>query len=670
MIPVFTVGDICKKCYSCVRTCPTKAIEVHGGQANIIEHKCIACGNCVAMCSQRAKRVVSSVEQTLEFLKQDDAKVFALLAPSFPAAFLDVEPDKLLGAVRACGFDGLFEVAFGADLVSYRYHQLYKSIDDPTEDFMISSPCPAVVSFVEKIYPNLVPHLAPSLSPMEAMARVIRDKIDPGAKIVFIGPCVAKKSERTRLKIVDAVLTFSELTDLFDRQVIEPGQCVPSDFDPPHSNLGKIYPLTGGLLKAADIDSDIIDSPVYVVEGAERVRELLKVLSTRVKNGESVVNKFFDLLFCEGCIAGPEMPNTLSHYERKKYIVQFMKNRSIVHNIEEWASSHEQYLDVDLSKSFYPAEKVDYSIPEEEIERILAMTDKHSPEDELNCRACGYESCREKAQAVYRGIAEVEMCLPFLISKLEKTVLDVKENQMKLLQAEKLASMGQMAAGIAHEINNPLGVVLMYSHLLKDEVDESSGASKDLDRIISEAERTRKIVQGILNFAREEKIDRRSIAINELVREACEEIVSGNNDRFDIVYDFDVNLGEHLIDPGQLKQVFHNIVRNAMDIMSGGGPIRIRTREGEDEFTVKIMDSGPGIPEEHLTKIFSPFFTTKPVGKGTGLGLPVCYGIVKMHEGTIRAGNNPDRGAFFEMKIKHHRAKKFKSPEGEFIGTN
>ncbi len=110
-------------------------------------------------------------------------------------------------------------------------------------------------------------------------------------------------------------------------------------------------------------------------------------------------------------------------------------------------------------------------VPEEDIRRILAVTGKVRPEDELNCRACGYGSCREKAVAVYRGIAEVEMCLPYLITKLETAISDLKENQSRLIHAEKLASMGQMAAGIAHELNNPLGVILMYAHLLKEDLE-------------------------------------------------------------------------------------------------------------------------------------------------------------------------------------------------------
>ena len=132
MVSVYTVGDLCKKCYSCVRECPTKAIEVHAGQADIIESLCISCGRCVLTCTQNAKRIRSSTAAVQGLLTERQAggrPVYALLAPSFPAAFLDVEPERLVGAIRALGFDGVFEVAFGADLVSYEYYRRFRELE-------------------------------------------------------------------------------------------------------------------------------------------------------------------------------------------------------------------------------------------------------------------------------------------------------------------------------------------------------------------------------------------------------------------------------------------------------------------------------------------------------------------------------------------------------------
>ena len=656
---VYTVGEICRKCYSCVRACPTNAIEVHSGQADIIDNLCVSCGYCVNMCSQNAKRIRSSIEKVLELLDKADGKpVYALVAPSFPSAFIEFQPEQLVGGLRRLGFDGVFEVAFGADLVSHEYYRRFRSIvqsDQPSCDFLISSPCPAVVSYVEKVHPRLVPHLAPVVSPMEAMARVVRERVDPDGNVVFIAPCVAKKQEARRSELVDQVLTFQELVELFDTRSIDCRGLEPKEFDPPQANLGRLYPVTGGLLKASSIDSDLLGSPVYVVEGQERVSDILAVLEQRVAGGIPCANKLFDLLFCEGCIAGPVIPNDLSFFERRRYIIQYMKKRPLIEDIDLWAAQNDEYLDIELEKAFYPSPGTEPTPSEEEIRKVLAQTNKYSPADELNCRACGYNSCREKAVAVIRGVAEVEMCLPYLISQLETVITDLKNNQARLIQAEKLASMGQMAAGIAHEINNPLGVVLMYAHLLKEELGPEATATEDADTIIREAERTRKIVQGILNFARKEKIDRADVEINQLRGDAAASIAGiANSESIDIDLDLDERLTVHQVDPNQLRQVLDNILKNAVEFMPDGGKITICSEEGEESFLIRISDTGPGIPEEHMSKLFSPFFTTKPVGQGTGLGLPVCYGIVKMHGGSIQAGNNPEGGAFFTIHIKHH----------------
>jgi signal transduction histidine kinase/Fe-S-cluster-containing hydrogenase component 2 len=647
VVAVTTVGEVCKKCYSCVRTCPTKAIEVHSGQAQIVEERCVSCGFCVSACSQGAKRVRSSVAEVDGLLRS--RRTVALVAPSFPAAYLDLEPGQVVAALRAAGFAGVYEVAAGADLVSAEYRRLFDTLDrkDPAQ-FLIASPCPAVVSYVEKIHPELVGHLAPVMSPMEATAKLVREQLDPGARAVFIGPCVAKKDEIQRLGLVEEVLTFLELEDLWRSRDVRPSSLPSVDFDKPHANLGRLYPVTGGLLKAAGIGADLLESPVYVVEGKERVADILAVLSSRKRSGKPVVNKLFDLLFCEGCIAGPAFPNQLTFYERRRFIVDYVRSRP-----SPPAERPPAYPAVNLAKTFGPRAVVEPVPTEDEIRAILAKTNKNGPQDELNCRACGYRSCRDKAIAVHRGLAEVEMCLPYLISRLETSIQDLQHNQHRLIQAEKLASMGQMAAGIAHEINNPLGVVLMYSHLLKDELESTSRAAGDAAKIIAEAERTRTIVRGILNFARQEKLDRVATDINALVRSAVDGLrLLDPEGTLRVVLDLQANLSPRDVDPAQLRQVLDNVLKNAAEVMPGGGTVTVQTRGGEGEFVVTIRDTGPGIPVENLDRIFVPFYTTKPVGKGTGLGLPVCYGIVKMHGGSITAGNNPDGGAWFEIKIR------------------
>jgi two-component system NtrC family sensor kinase len=200
--------------------------------------------------------------------------------------------------------------------------------------------------------------------------------------------------------------------------------------------------------------------------------------------------------------------------------------------------------------------------------------------------------------------------------------------------------------------------VLMYSHLLKEELAEASKGREDVERIIAEAERTRAIVRGILNFAREEKVERTPTDINALMTSSVNELLTTSpKGKFRVEFRLDAALGLQQVDAGQLRQVFDNLVKNAVEAMPDGGIIRASTEDGDGEFTVTISDTGPGISEENLPKMFSPFFTTKKVGKGTGLGLSVCYGIVKMHGGTIQAANNATGGgACFTVRLKCHTA--------------
>jgi two-component system NtrC family sensor kinase len=661
LLGVYTAGEHCKKCYSCVRICPTKAIVVHSGEANIVAEKCISCGYCVDGCSQGAKKVRSSVAGVTALL-ESGRPCAAMLAPSFPAAFPGLDAPRLVGALWACGFAGVYEVARGADLVSEEYLHLYRELlASGDQRFIISSPCPAVVSYVEKICPGLVPFLAPVKSPMEAMATVVRerrggvDTHDEPVAVVFIGPCVAKKDEAVRSSLVDEVLTFQEMRELFETRGVDPGRQQSRDFDPPRASLGRIYPVTGGLLRAAAIDDDLMENLVAVVEGSTRVTELLQSLNESVRAGKPVETRLFDLLFCEGCIAGPAITSDLDLQGRKKLVVDYMKGTPPPPDAAEGLAGN-GHCGLDLSKAFHAEPRVEVPVPEEEIRRILAATGKVRPGDELNCRACGYGSCREKAVAVFRGIAEVEMCLPYLITKLETAISDLKENQTRLIHAEKLASMGQMAAGIAHELNNPLGVILMYANILKEDIEGGTGTGRqreDVERIIRESERSRSIVRGILNFAREEKVDREPTDINALLSEAIEAAHALDAaGQVRVERDLDDALGLCRVDRRQIRQVFDNIIRNAVEAMPNGGSLTVESRKGVGQFTVAISDTGPGIPVENLPKLFSPFFTTKPAGKGTGLGLVVCYGIVKMHGGTIEAANRPGGGARFEITVR------------------
>ena len=244
---VSTILARCKRCYSCIRECPAQAIKVINGQATVIHERCIVCGHCVKVCSQNAKRIASDIAKVRdEILTQP--KAIAIVAPSFAASFPN-DYLKLPGALRKLGFSKVIEAAFGADLISSHYLKVFESENKET---VISSACPAVVNYIEKYHTDLVPNLAKMVSPMIAMGRYLKANLGSDYKVVFIGPCIAKKQEYFDDEVrgaIDAVLTFTEIKQMFADQEIDPGKMEESNFDPPHAYMGKAFPLAGGLLK-------------------------------------------------------------------------------------------------------------------------------------------------------------------------------------------------------------------------------------------------------------------------------------------------------------------------------------------------------------------------------------------------------------------------------------
>jgi len=198
--------------------------------------------------------------------------------------------------------------------------------------------------------------------------------------------------------------------------------------------------------------------------------------------------------------------------------------------------------------------------------------------------------------------------------------------------------MGQLSAGIAHELNNPLGVISMYSNILKDESKDGDPIRKDLDLIVEQADRCKKIVGGLLNFARKNQVNTESTDIIEFCRRSLLSVVIPSNITTSFISKLETLEAE--IDKDQMMQVLTNLEKNAIDAMPDGGKLSIEVEDHGLDFEIIITDEGCGIKEENMEKIFTPFFTTKEIGKGTGMGLPLVYGIIKMHKGQINVTSN------------------------------
>ena len=660
---VTTISEHCRVCYTCVRECPAKAIRITEGQAEVIPERCIGCGNCVRVCSQGAKQVLDACGDVLDLLEGED-RVAAIVAPSFPAEFPENDHMQVVGMLRALGFDSVHEVAFGADLVAEAYRDLLTNADAALR--YIATSCPAIVGYVERYAPGLVPALAPIVSPMVAMARALRQLDGRGEdmRIVFIGPCIAKKGEAASREVqneIDAALTFAELQSLLEAKKITAGKTEPVDFDPPHAGPGALFAISRGLLQAAKIEEDLIAGQVVAADGRMNFVEAIREFETGDLDA-----RLLEVLCCNGCIMGAGMTCDIPKFRRRSRVSQFVRQRWQEADQRAWRQYREALADLDLSRGY---NSDDQRIPEpsaQEMAAIFARMGKFDPEDELNCGACGYDTCREHAVAIHKNLAESEMCLPYTIEQLRTTVSDLAVSNERLantrealMHSERLASMGQLAAGVAHEVNNPLGVVLMYAHLLLEEYsDQDTETREDLAMIVEQADRCKKIVARLLDFARQNKVVLQPTNLRELVDSNLRVIKIPDAIKLSIEHEPGCDPVADL-DGDQVTQVLINLASNAVDAMPEGGELKVTTDGTDDEVILTVTDTGTGIPEDHRNKVFEPFFTSKQMGKGTGLGLAVTYGIIKMHRGDIRIESNTDpamgpTGTKFTVHIPRH----------------
>jgi len=656
MTVVSTIKEKCRRCYTCVRKCPAKAIKVEEGQAKVMTERCIACGSCIKVCRQEAKSIRDSIAP-LKDLFWNSQSIVACLAPSFPAAFPQAKAGQIISAIRRLRSSAVMEVAFGADLVAKAHARWTKRNG---QKLYISSPCPALVLYIKKYFPSLVSNLTPIISPMIAMGRVIKRVYRPGAKVVFIGPCIAKKAEIDDPEVagdVDAVLTFVELDQMFQEAGLVLERLPESDPDGPTPRLGRIFPVPGGLLRSASLKEDIFRNQILVTEGKEACTQILHELLEG-----AVEAKFLDLLFCEGCINGPAFPNELSVFSRKELVANYVQTRLKNEREDRHKADVRKYQKVRLRRSFTPEDRRLTTPSPDIIREILRRTNKIHPEDELNCGACGYVSCQEKASAVYWGLAENEMCLPYLIDQLEENLnrlaqshKELGETHQQLIQSEKMASVGQLAAGVAHEINNPLGTILLYSHMILEKLEKKDARREELETIAKEATRCRDIVRGLLDFARQRKLQVENVNVNKILREVLSLVANQPSfQKVEMTTSLDPSLPLTGGDPVQLKEVFLNILSNAGEAMPDGGKVDVASKfldGATNSIEVMIRDTGQGIPPENLDKIFMPFFTTKKIGQGTGLGLAIAYGIVKMHRGAIDVKSKVGEGTTFWVKL-------------------
>lgn len=438
----------CRHCYKCVRNCSVKAISVRNEQAHIIREACIHCGHCLEVCPQNAKTFASDMERVKGYLRQGMRTIISL-APSYLGVLEYERPGQVVDALQKLGFFEVRETAEGAALVTREYQKLLR---EGTMENLITTCCPSVNDLIEKYYPTLTKYMTPVVSPMIAHGRLIKKIYGEDVKVVFLGPCIAKKEEAVGdervFGAIDAILTFEELGGWLKAEGITISECEEKPFGNPDPKINRIYPVGGGIVKSV-MEQNVMEDTYHklYVDGLDDCMELFESM----ERGE-LSHCFIEANVCDGgCIKGPASD---------RWQNSFVKARVQIETQVEHAAASEEipYGEIPMQKTFFDRSQHEQLPTEEELTALLQAIGKYKKEDELNCGACGYSTCRAKATAVFQGKAELGMCLPYAIAQAESMsniVLDVTPNLIFVIDDEmrirECNRMAQQYLGVSRE---------------------------------------------------------------------------------------------------------------------------------------------------------------------------------------------------------------------------
>ena len=468
--PIYTQSRECQDCHKCIRECPVKAIRVEDGYARVVPELCIMCGNCVLACPSNAKRVRDDLP-TAKALLKSGRKVIASLAPSFVAQFSGVRPAQLIHALKALGFFAVSETALGAQQVSASVNAQMRG--EPKQ-IWISSACPVVVDFIGKYHSECQPHVFGVLSPLLTHCKILRAHYGDDIATVFIGPCIAKKTEAEQHpELLDAVLTFEDLDRWFKEEHIRLAEIeeTPADrFEPEEAEEGALYPIDGGMVPGVAGNSGVNSAQFMSFSGISNVEQALKGIS-EWKPGHNV---FFELTACAGsCVNGPKAARGTSVARRRYDIVHYAKP----------APEQPRALSVGIDRQYVASPIARNEFTELQLRDALRTVGKYSAEDELNCGGCGYDSCRDFAHALIARNAERMMCATYtrklaqkkanaLLEKMPSAVVIVNED---LNIIESNSNFVHLFAEDEEEAKNlegsALSTVIPFSYLFKRVLD-------------------------------------------------------------------------------------------------------------------------------------------------------------------------------------------------------
>ena len=422
LYPIFTEKTECQDCYKCVRNCPCKAIRVENGHAMVLPELCVLCGRCVTDCPAHAKHVRDDLVKTKQ-LFNISKKVFVSLAPSFASEFSDYTIEELCAALKLLGFYSVSETALGADIVSKEMAlRLQKAITQKDNSLksklVLSSACPAAVEYIRHQLPEFAACISDCASPLLAHARYIKKTYGEDSRIVFVGPCIAKKREADIFNEIDIAISFADLRKWLTDSGLTPNnkkikeyleESSQIGFVPERAGKGTLYPLDGGMCSAIKkyekIFPELNQIKMVSVSGIDQIPSVLKGI-----NNETLTEPLFiEFLSCAGgCVNGPGTSIQGSTALKQLSVVDYAKNTT------NTGSENILNTPIDLKAMLEVNSTSTKNYSQEEIRKALRSVGKFSPADELNCSCCGYDTCRDFACAMLDKRAEKTMCLSYM----------------------------------------------------------------------------------------------------------------------------------------------------------------------------------------------------------------------------------------------------------------
>ncbi|MCR5652112.1 MAG: response regulator [Lachnospiraceae bacterium] len=671
---VFT-NDNCIGCNRCINVCSAIGACVSGevdGKARIHVDgsKCIACGSCMDVCVHNAREYVDDTEAFFADLKKGEP-ISLLLAPAFKANYPN-EYESVLGGLKELGARRIISVSFGADITTWGY---LNYIDRYDFTGGISQPCPAVVSYIERYLPELIPKLFPVQSPLMCAAVYARKKLGVTDRLAFISPCIAKKLEIEdphNKGLVQYNVTFDHLMRYIREHGIK-GDPANSEIE---YGLGSYYPTPGGL--AENVRWFLGDS-VYIrqIEGERHLYEWMHENASRIKNNETPF-LFIDALNCEkGCICGTAVNPEKSRTDDALYSLLDIREASKnSRSGMAWSKSdtpeerlknfNDQFSDLKLSDFLrgYTDRSAEcaYDIPnEEELDAIFLTMNKVTDESrKINCTCCGYNSCIQMATAIHNGFNHRENCIYY-----EKTMVQELAIEKSVAEAATKAK-SSFLANMSHEIRTPINAVLGMNEMILRECQDANIIAYS-ESIRSAGDTLLGLVNNILDFSKIEagKMDITPVeydlssVINDLVNMIQ---IRADNKGLLLSLDFDPDIPKILFgDEIRVKQIITNLLTNAVKYTPKGTiTFSMKHSETDDpafiDLNVSVKDTGIGIKPEDLKLLFEKFSRIEEERnrniEGTGLGMNITQKLLELMGSSLEVESEYGQGSRFSFSVR------------------